>query len=80
MEKDTAKKEAKAEAKALAEAKKKEVCDPPLCVFMRPELFSGVDNHDQTDTTEQEQIRDVDTWTGSVWCVTTVRPESATND
>ena len=59
LEKDTAKKEAKAEAKALAEAKKKEVRRLlPSCFSMGPELFVGVDGHDQTDTTEQEQVRD----------------------
>jgi hypothetical protein len=35
LEKDTAKKEAKAEAKALAEAKKKEVPSPPTSVSLR---------------------------------------------
>ena len=70
LEKDTAKKEAKAEAKALAEAKKKEVRRLlPSCFSMGPELFSGVDGHDQTDTTEQEQVRDVDTRVGSLWYV-----------
>ena len=67
LEKDTAKKEAKAEAKALAEAKKKEVCKLlPVRPPMRPEPLAGVDSHYQTDTTEQEQVRDVDTRTGSL--------------
>lgn len=35
LEKDTAKREAKAEAKALAEAKKKEVCRLPTPVLPR---------------------------------------------
>ena len=52
LEKDTAKKEAKAEAKALADAKKKEVFGLPIpCVFMPSEPFLVVHGHDKTDTT-----------------------------
>lgn len=38
---------------------------------MRPELFAGFGGHDQADTTEQEQVRDVDTRVGGVRCVIT---------
>jgi density-regulated protein DRP1 len=36
---------------------------------VRPKLIAGVDDHDQADTTEQEQVRDVDTRAGSLRCV-----------
>ena len=52
LEKDTAKKEAKADAKALAEAKKKEVCTPKSYVLTVSEPFKVIDRHDQTDTTK----------------------------
>jgi hypothetical protein len=80
LEKDTAKKEAKAEAKALAEAKKKEVGRCSLVRTARPDLFSGIDGHDQADTTEQEQVRDGGARVGSVRCVIPARFESTTSD
>ena len=52
LEKDTAKKEAKAEAKALADAKKKEVFGLPAPhLFMPSEPFVGVHGYYKTDTT-----------------------------
>ena len=52
LEKDTAKKEAKANAKAVLEAKKKEVFDLPTPYVSIPsKLFAGVHGYDKTDTT-----------------------------